>query len=75
MEMGTAFHLCQAQPCPGVWDTMLGDTTGQAGPGYVTGSDSTQKIVSVAKQNCIEKVSALMLDLMLLGSPDGAVGP
>lgn len=60
---------------PGVWDTVLGDTTGQAGPGCVTGSDSRWKIVSVAKQNCIENVSALMLDLMLLGSPGGAVGP
>lgn len=40
----------------GVWDTALGDTMGQAGPDYVAGSDSRQKTVSVAKQNCTKTV-------------------
>ena len=41
----------------------------------MAGSDSRQKIVSLAKQNCIDKVSALMLDSKLLRSPGGAEGP
>lgn len=54
---------------------MLGDTMGQAGPDYVAGSDSRQKIMTIAEQNCMDKVSALILDSKLLRSPGGAEGP
>lgn len=75
MERSWALGVPVGLTCSGVWDTMLGDTVGQAGPDYLVGSDSSQKIGSITKQNCMDKVSALMLDSKLLCSPGGAERP
>lgn len=60
--------------CSGVWDTAPGDTVAQAGLDDSVGSESSQKIGSITKQDRTDKASALMLDSKLLGSPGGADG-
>lgn len=45
---------------------------GQNGPDDVAGSHSRQRIVTGTKQNCTDKLSALVLGSELLRSPGGA---
>ena len=74
-ERSWALGVPPGVTCSGAWDTALGDTMGQAHPDNLVCSDSSQKIRSRNKQNCMDKVSVLMLDSKLLRSPDGAEGP
>lgn len=56
MERSWALDVPIGVTCAGAWDTTLGDTMGQAGPDYVASSETRQKIVSIAKQNCTKSV-------------------